>query len=193
MRNEMIKVTVEAKGLNEILNRYGIELICSNPSDADTIAIGQTPSQYRKGIVAVIITQTPSQYRKGIATMTIREDVYKTIEKDLSIVCNNSINNKEETIMTNNTNNTETNNSEIVEKEKTTMRELMNNTINRIETATKVQDSEYVTRDELADIMEQLTGVRPGKKVTRKQMVQDLYMKCLDMNYLITNIVLLMT
>ena len=90
MKNEMIKVTVKVEGLNEVLNRYGIELICSNPSDADTIAIGQTPSQRRKGIVAVIITQTPSQYRKGIATMTIREDVYKTIEKDLSIVSNNS-------------------------------------------------------------------------------------------------------
>ena len=90
MTNEMIKVTVKVEGLNEVLTRYGIELICSNPSDADTIAIGQTPSQYRKGIVAVIITQTPSQYRKGIATMTIREDVYKTIEKDLSIVSNNS-------------------------------------------------------------------------------------------------------
>ena len=90
MTNEMIKVTVKVEGLNEVLTRYGIELICSNPSDADTIAIGQTPSQYRKGIIAVIITQTPSQYRKGIATMTIREDVYKTIEKDLSIVSNNS-------------------------------------------------------------------------------------------------------
>ena len=90
MTNEMIKVTVKVEGLNEVLTHYGIELICSNPSDADTIAIGQTPSQYRKGIIAVIITQTPSQYRKGIATMTIREDVYKTIEKDLSIVSNNS-------------------------------------------------------------------------------------------------------
>ena len=90
MTNEIIKVTVKVEGLNEVLTRYGIELICSNPSDADTIAIGQTPSQRRKGIVAVIITQTPSQYRKGIATMTIREDVYKTIEKDLSIVSNNS-------------------------------------------------------------------------------------------------------
>ena len=154
MINEMIKVTVKVEGLNEVLTRYGIELICSNPSDADTIAIGQTPSQRRKGIVAVIITQTPSQYRKGIATMTIKEDVYKTIEKDLSIVSNNSA---------------------TVVKEEITMRELVNNTINRIETATKVQDAEYVTRDELAGIMEQLTGVRPGKKVTRKQMVQDLY------------------
>ena len=90
MTNEMIKVTVKVEGLNEVLTHYGIELICSNPSDTDTIAIGQTPSQYRKDIVAVIITQTPSQYRKGIATMTIREDVYKTIEKDLSIVSNNS-------------------------------------------------------------------------------------------------------
>ena len=90
MTNEMIKVTVKVEGLNKVLTHYGIELICSNPSEADTIAIGQTPSQYRKGIVAVIITQTPSQYRKGIATMTIREDVYKTIEKDLSIVSNNS-------------------------------------------------------------------------------------------------------
>ena len=103
MTNEMIKVTVKVEGLNEVLTRYGIELICSNPSDADTIAIGQTPSQYRKGIIAVIITQTPSQYRKGIATMTIREDVYKTIENDLSIVSNNSTTSvvKEETTMTN--------------------------------------------------------------------------------------------
>ena len=155
MINEMIKVTIKVEGLNEVLTRYGIELIYSNPSDADTIAIGQTPSQRRKGIVAVIITQTPSQYRKGIATMTIREDVYKTIEKDLSIVSNNS--------------------TTSVIKEEITMRELLNNTINRIETATKVQNAEYVTRDELAGIMEQLTGVRPGKKVTRKQMVQDLY------------------
>ena len=103
MTNEMIKVTVKVEGLNEVLTHYGIELICSNPSDADTIAIGQTPSQYRKGIAAVIITQTPSQYRKGIATMTIREDVYKTIEKDLSIVSNNSTTSvvKEETAMRN--------------------------------------------------------------------------------------------
>ena len=103
MTNEMIKVTVKVEGLNEVLTHYGIELICSNPSDTDTIAIGQTPSQYRKGIVAVIITQTPSQYRKGIATMTIREDVYKTIEKDLSIVSNNSTTSvvKEETTMRN--------------------------------------------------------------------------------------------
>ena len=103
MKNEIIKVTVKVEGLNEVLTHYGIELIYSNPSDADTIAIGQTPSQYRKGIVAVIITQTPSQYRKGIATMTIREDVYKTIEKDLSIVSNNSITSvvKEEITMRN--------------------------------------------------------------------------------------------
>ena len=103
MTNEMIKVTVKVEGLNEVLAHYGIELICSNPSDADTIAIGQTPSQRRKDIVAVIITQTPSQYRKGIATMTIREDVYKTIEKYLSIVSNNSTTSvvKEETTMTN--------------------------------------------------------------------------------------------
>ena len=82
---------------------------------------------------------------------------------------------KEESTMKNNTNTTATNNSATVVKEEITMRELVNNTINRIETATKVQDAEYVTRDELAGIMEQLTGVRPGKKVTRKQMVQDLY------------------
>ena len=87
MTNEMIKVTVKVEGLNEVLTHYGIELICSNPSDTDTIAIGQTPSQYRK----------------GIATMTIREDVYKTIEKDLSIVSNNSTTSvvKEETTMRN--------------------------------------------------------------------------------------------
>ena len=82
---------------------------------------------------------------------------------------------KEESTMKNNTNTTATNNSTTVAKEEITMRELVNNTINRITTATKVQDAEYVTRDELAGIMEQLTGVRPGKKVTRKQMVQDLY------------------
>lgn len=82
---------------------------------------------------------------------------------------------KEGITMKNNTNNVEANNSATVVKEEITMRELMNNTINRIMTATKVQDDEYVTRDELAGIMEQLTGVRPGKKVTRKQMVQDLY------------------
>lgn len=72
-------------------------------------------------------------------------------------------------------NNVTTNNSTTEVKEEITMRELVNNTINRIETATKVQDAEYVTRDELAGIMEQLTSVRPGKKVTRKQMVQNLY------------------
>lgn len=82
---------------------------------------------------------------------------------------------KEESTMKNNTNTIATNNSATVAKEEITMRELVNNTINRITTATKVQDAEYVTRDELAGIMEQLTGVRPGKKVTRKQMVQDLY------------------
>ena len=82
---------------------------------------------------------------------------------------------KEESTMKNNTNTTATNNSATVVKEEITMRELVNNTINRIETATKVQDAKYVTRDELAGIMEQITGVRPGKKVTRKQMVQDLY------------------
>ena len=70
MTNEMIKVTVKVEGLNEVLTHYGIELICSNPSDADTIAIGQTPSQYRKGIV----------------TMVIRGSVYKTTEKNLPIV-----------------------------------------------------------------------------------------------------------
>ena len=145
MTNEMIKVTVNVEGLNEVLAHYGIELVNSG----DCTWIGSTDTDND----VITVTQTPSQYRKGIATMIIREDVYKTIEKDLSIVCNNSINNKEETIM----------------------RELMNNTINRIETATKVQDAEYVTRDELAGIMERLTGVRPGKKVTRKQMVQDLY------------------
>ena len=145
MTNGMIKVTVNVEGLNEVLTRYGIELVNSG----DCTWIGSTDTDND----VITVTQTPSQYRKGITTMIIREDVYKTIEKDLSIVCNNSTNNKEETIM----------------------RELMNNTINRIETATKVQDAEYVTRDELAGIMEQLTGVRPGKKVTRKQMVQDLY------------------
>ena len=145
MTNEMIKVTVNVEGLNEVLAHYGIELVNSG----DCTWVGSTDTDND----VITVTQTPSQYRKGIATMIIREDVYKTIEKDLSIVCNNSTNNKEETIM----------------------RELMNNTINRIETATKVQDAEYVTRDELADIMERLTGVRPGKKVTRKQMVQDLY------------------
>ena len=81
---------------------------------------------------------------------------------------------KEETTMKDN-NTTVINNSATVVKEEITMKELVNNTINRITTATKVQDAEYVTRDELADIMEQLTGIRPGKKVTRKQMVQDLY------------------
>ena len=69
---------------------------------------------------------------------------------------------KEESTMKNNTNTTATNNSTTVVKEEITMRELVNNTINRITTATKVQDAEYVTRDELAGIMEQLTGVRPG-------------------------------
>ena len=146
MTNEMIKVTVNVEGLNEVLTRYGIKLVdfgnCTWMGSTDT-------NKY-----VIVVLQTPSQYRKGIATMAIRKDVYKTIEKDLSIVSNNSA---------------------TVVKEESTMRELINNTINRIETATKVQDSEYVTRDELADIMEQLTGVRPGKKVTRKQMVQDLY------------------
>ena len=96
MTNEMIKVTVEAKGLNEILNRYGIELvvnsedcICMDFTDNNAIAI-QTPSQYRRGVAtmvnAIAIVQTPSQYRKGIVTIAIRGSVYKTTEKNLPIV-----------------------------------------------------------------------------------------------------------
>ena len=151
MINEMIKVTVKVEGLNEVLTRYGIELICSNPSDADTIAIGQTPSQYRKGIVAVIITQTPSQYRKGIATMTIREDVYKTIEKDLSIVSNNS--------------------TTSVEKEETTMRttqELLNDALN----ISKIQDENYVTNAMLREEYKKLTGNVIGSKKTRPVIIK---------------------
>ena len=151
MTNEMIKVTVNVEGLNEVLTHYGIELICSNPSDADTIAIGQTPSQYRKGIVAVIITQTPSQYRKGIATMTIREDVYKTIEKDLSIVSNNS--------------------TTSVEKEETTMRttqELLNDALN----ISKIQDENYVTNAMLREEYKKLTGNIIGSKKTRPVIIK---------------------
>ena len=153
MTNEMIKVTVKVEGLNEVLTHYGIELICSNPSDADTIAIGQTPSQYRKGIVAVIITQTPSQYRKGIATMTIREDVYKTIEKDLSIVSNNS--------------------TTSVEKEETTMKtrttqELINDALN----ITKIQDENYVTNAMLREEYKKLTGNVIGSKKTRPVIIK---------------------
>ena len=151
MTNEMIKVTVKVEGLNEVLTHYGIELICSNPSDADTIAIGQTPSQYRKGIVAVIITQTPSQYRKGIATMTIREDVYKTIEKDLSIVSNNS--------------------TTSVEKEETTMRttqELLNDALN----ISKIQDENYVTNAMLREEYKKLTGNVIGSKKTRPVIIK---------------------
>ena len=151
MTNEMIKVTVKVEGLNEVLTHYGIELICSNHSDADTIAIGQTPSQYRKGIVAVIITQTPSQYRKGIATMTIREDVYKTIEKDLSIVSNNS--------------------TTSVEKEETTMRttqELLNDALN----ISKIQDENYVTNAMLREEYKKLTGNVIGSKKTRPVIIK---------------------
>ena len=153
MRNEMIKVTVKVEGLNEVLTRYGIELICSNPSDADTIAIGQTPSQRRKGIVAVIITQTPSQYRKGIATMTIREDVYKTIEKDLSIVSNNS--------------------TTSIEKEESTMKtrttqELINDALN----ISKIQDENYVTNAMLREEYKKLTGNVIGSKKTRPVIIK---------------------
>ena len=151
MTNEMIKVTVKVEGLNEVLTHYGIELICSNSSDADTIAIGQTPSQYRKGIVAVIITQTPSQYRKGIATMTIREDVYKTIEKDLSIVSNNS--------------------TTSVVKEETTMRttqELLNDALN----ISKIQDENYVTNAMLREEYKKLTGNVIGSKKTRPVIIK---------------------
>lgn len=153
MTNEMIKVTVKVEGLNEVLTRYGIELICSNPSDADTIAIGQTPSQRRKGIVAVIIGQTPSQYRKGIATMTIREDVYKTIEKDLSIVSNNSTISvvKEETTM----------------KTRTTQ-ELINDALN----ITKIQDENYVTNAMLREEYKKLTGNVIGSKKTRPVIIK---------------------
>ena len=153
MTNEMIKVTVKVEGLNEVLTRYGIELICSNPSDADTIAIGQTPSQRRKGIAAVIITQTPSQYRKGIATMTIREDVYKTIEKDLSIVSNNS--------------------TTSVEKEESTMKtrttqELINDALN----ISKIQDENYVTNAMLREEYKKLTGNVIGSKKTRPVIIK---------------------
>ena len=153
MRNEMIKVTVKVEGLNEVLTRYGIELICSNPSDADTIAIGQIPSQRRKGIVAVIITQTPSQYRKGIATMTIREDVYKTIEKDLSIVSNNS--------------------TTSIEKEESTMKtrttqELINDALN----ISKIQDENYVTNAMLREEYKKLTGNVIGSKKTRPVIIK---------------------
>lgn len=153
MTNEMIKVTVKVEGLNEVLTHYGIELICSNPSDADTIAIGQTPSQYRKGIIAVIITQTPSQYRKGIATMTIREDVYKTIEKDLSIVSNNST--------------TSVVKEEITMKTRTTQ-ELINDALN----ISKIQDENYVTNAMLREEYKKLTGNVIGSKKTRPVIIK---------------------
>ena len=153
MTNEMIKVTVKVEGLNEVLTHYGIELICSNPSDADTIATGQTPSQRRKGIIAVIITQTPSQYRKGIATMTIREDVYKTIEKDLSIVSNNST--------------TSVVKEEITMKTRTTQ-ELINDALN----ITKIQDENYVTNAMLREEYKKLTGNVIGSKKTRPVIIK---------------------
>lgn len=44
----------------------------------------------------------------------------------------------------------------------------------RINTAIKVQDEGYVTKEELADILSQLTGFVHGKRKTRKEMVAEL-------------------
>lgn len=76
MTKKMIEVTVKVEGLNEVLTRYGIELT----DFGNRSWIGFT------GNDVVAIGQTPSQHRKGIAAMVIRKDVYHAMKKDLSIV-----------------------------------------------------------------------------------------------------------
>lgn len=79
MTKKMIKVTVKVAkfaDLNEVLTRYGIELI----DFGNRTWIGFT------GDDVIAVGQTPSQFRKSIATMTIRRDIYKAMEKDLPIV-----------------------------------------------------------------------------------------------------------
>ena len=94
-----------------------------------------------------------------------------TINKTNETMNNNT--EKEMSIMK--TTNTETNKTTTTEiKEESTMRTLLEETIKRIETITKIQDENYVTKNELADILEQLTGIHPSKKVTRKQMIIEL-------------------
>lgn len=75
MTKKMIEVTVKVEGLNEVLTRYGIELV----------NVGKCTWIGFIGNDVISIGQTPSQNRKGIATIIIRKDVYKAIEKELSI------------------------------------------------------------------------------------------------------------
>ena len=140
MTNEMIKVTVKAEGLNEVLTRYGIELVNSG----DCTWVGSTDTD--NDVIAVV--QTPSQCRKGIATMAIRGDMYKTIEKDLSIVSNDS--------------------ATTVEKEEMTMEAL----VKRLTENQKVQDTGYIKKDNLRVILNEQFGFGFNNKATRIEMVE---------------------
>ena len=83
---------------------------------------------------------------------------------------------KEEDIMTNNANTTETNNSATVEKEEFTMKEL----VKRITENKKVHDKSYIDRPTLKTIMNEQFGFNFSNRSTRTEMVEALMNKYKD-------------
>ena len=83
---------------------------------------------------------------------------------------------KEEDIMTNNANTTETNNSATVEKEEFTMKEL----VKRITENKKVHDKGYIDRPTLKTIMNEQFGFNFNNRSTRTEMVEALMNKYKD-------------
>ena len=83
---------------------------------------------------------------------------------------------KEEDIMTNNANTTETNNSATIEKEKFTMKEL----VKRITENKKVHDKGYIDRPTLKTIMNEQFGFNFSNRSTRTEMVEALMNKYKD-------------
>lgn len=83
---------------------------------------------------------------------------------------------KEEDIMTNNVNTTETNNSATVEKEEFTMKEL----VKRITENKKVHDKGYIDRPTLKTIMNEQFGFNFSNRSTRTEMVEALMNKYKD-------------
>ena len=83
---------------------------------------------------------------------------------------------KEEDIMTNNANTTETNNSATVEKEEFTMKEL----VKRITENKKVHDKGYIDRPTLKTIMNEQFGFNFSNRSTRTEMVEALMNKYKD-------------
>lgn len=81
---------------------------------------------------------------------------------------------KEESTMTNNTNITETNNSETVEKEETTMMRTTQELINDALNIKKIQDKKYVTNEMLRAEYNKLTGEVIGNKKTRMAIITKL-------------------